>query len=90
MPTVGDTSWAVTVGEHGVFFRPAPGNPGSVPPDVAIVAILPDDSELIPSQEGPNDDGISGTHGFVFDRPLPEGSVVYMNGSVLHTVGHER
>lgn len=81
----GEAKWAVTAGSTGVYFVPGPGNLTSAPPDVDIGAVLPDGSEATPAvQTASEDDDIGG---YVFDPPLPDGSVVYMNGTALHTVG---
>lgn len=81
----GEANWAVTAGSTGVYFVPGPGNLASAPPDLNINAVLPDGSEANPVvQKAYEDEDISG---YVFDPPLPDGSVVYMNGAALLTVG---
>ncbi len=82
--TEGDATWAVTAGSYGVYFAPGPGKLASAPPDVEIGAILPDGSEMRPTVQIASQEGDIG--GYVFDPPLPDGSVVYMNGAVFHTV----
>ena len=77
--------WAVTAGSSGVFFTPGPGTAAPAPPEVEIRATLPDGSEMRPTVQGADSEGDVG--GFVFDPPLPDGSVVYLNGAVLTTVG---
>ena len=47
--------------------------------------VLPDGSELRPTVQ--ITDAESDVGGYVFDPPLPEGSVIYLNGSALVTVG---
>ena len=81
----GHSNWAVTAGRSGVYFTPGPGNAGAAPPDVEVRAVLPDGSELRPTVQTP--DARSDVGGYVFDPPLPEGSVVYLNGSPLLTAG---
>lgn len=83
----GDWNWAVTVGSRGVFFGLAPGNSASAPPDVEIRAILPDRLEMSPTLTTVDDEGTTGGYWFSFDPPLPDGSVVYQNGSVICTIG---
>ena len=82
----GDSNWAVTGGRTGVYFNPAPGNPGSIPPDVEIKAILPDRSVVMPVSQAARDDGDLVGFGFEFAPPLPDGSVVYINDTELYTV----
>lgn len=78
--------WAVTAASHGVFFLPAPGNPRTSPPEVSIRAAVPDGSEVYARREESSPDGV-GAYAFFFDRELPQGSIVYLDGSVLYTVG---
>lgn len=68
-----------------MFFTPGPGNAASAPPAVEITAILPDGSEVSPTVQTALAKGDVG--GYVFDPSLPNGSVVYLNGTVLLTVG---
>jgi hypothetical protein len=59
-----------------------------VQPEVDIKAILPDGSEALPVPEQANaDDDLTG-FAFLFDPPLPDGSVIELNGQPLHTVRH--
>ena len=80
-----DANWAVTAGSGGVYFAPGPGNLGPAPPEAEIRADLPDGSEMIPTVQPASHEGDIG--GYVFDPPLPDGSVVYMNGRALLTTG---
>ncbi len=81
----GEANWAVTAGSTGVYFVLGPGNRAPAPPDVDIRAVLPNGSEATWVLQPASEDEDVG--GYVFDPPLPDGSVVYMNGTALLTVG---
>lgn len=52
------------------------------------MAVLPDGSELLARLEQPSSYGADSAYGYVFDRQLPKGSTVYLNGWVIYAVGH--
>lgn len=84
----GNRNWAIAAGNSGVFSTPGPGNAAAALPDVDIGADLPDGSEVSPTLQ--TTAGGSGAGGYIFDPPLPEGSVIYLDGGVLLTVGPPR
>ncbi|MGA9598090.1 MAG: GNAT family N-acetyltransferase [Acidimicrobiia bacterium] len=85
-PSASSGTWAVTVGSTGVRFSPGPGEASVAPPDAAIKAVLADGTEVTPRMELVADED-GGGFWHRFDPPLANGSVIYLNGSAIMTVG---